>query len=158
MIRTRDVTFDENTFYNLDDVDGALLVLEEELFDAIQILQEIPEDILAQNQDLEELEIPNLTHTNSTPPTTIEHVDKAMTIERRPYPTPPLTDDYITQSSTSAPPSEGAPAANNGEHVGERIGERPWEYRLVGAPAPRSIEISADLNENSVLPNRTRNR
>ena len=132
VIRTRDVSFDENTFYKLDDVDGALLVQEQELHDNIQILQEIPEDILAHNQDLEELEIPAVTHTNPTPPTTTKQSDNAATTERQPYPTPAFSDVGNTQSSTSAPPSVGAPAVNNREHVGERIGERPWEYRPVG--------------------------
>ena len=89
--------------------------------------------------------------------------------ERQSYLTPPLSDVGNTRSSTSAPPQE-TPAANNrervgegigestGENTGEEIGERRWEYRLVGAPAPRSTEISADVDENLVLPTRTRNR
>ncbi len=35
---------------------------------------------------------------------------------------------------------------------GERIGEGPWDYRPVRTPAPRSIEISANLDENLILP------
>ena len=157
VIRTRDVSFDENTFYKLDDVDGALLVQEEELQHTIQILQEIPEEVLAHNQDLEELEIPALTHTNPTPPTNTEQPDKSITTERQPYPSPALSDVHNTQSSISAPPSVGAPAVNN-EGNGENVGERPWEYRPVGASAPRSIEISANMDENLILPTRTRNR
>ena len=73
-----------------------------------------------------------MTHTNPTPPTTTKQSDKAATTERQPYPTPAFSDVGNTQSSTSAPPSVGASAVNNREHVGERIGERPWEYRPVG--------------------------
>ena len=49
MIRIRDVTFDENTHYELSDVDAGQLVQEQELLQAIQILQEIPEALLADN-------------------------------------------------------------------------------------------------------------
>ena len=45
-----------------------------------------------------------------------------------------------------------------GEDARERIGERQWEYRPVGAPAPRAAEISADLNDTLIMPTRTRNR
>ena len=117
VIRTRDVTFDEKTFYTLDNIDGALI--KQELYYTIQILQEIPKDVLAQNQDLDELEIPAITYINSIPPPTNKELDKAQSTARQPYPLPALTDVNNTQSSTSTPSARGAPTMDIGEQVGE---------------------------------------
>lgn len=47
VIRIRDVTFDQKTCDQLHNVDAAQLVQDQELHHAIQILQEIPESLLA---------------------------------------------------------------------------------------------------------------
>ena len=158
VIRTRDVTFDENTFYSLDDVDGAL-VEQEELHHVVKILQDIPGNVLAHNQDLDELEIPATADRILDPSTTNKQSDDVTMDQHQHYPSPALTDAGNTQGT---PPSLGTTGGTNGEHSGERIGEsngeKSWEYRPVGAPAPRSIEISADLDPNNALPTRTRNR
>ena len=51
--------------------------------------------------------------------------------------------------STSSSASLGTPPGD---------GDSNWEYRPIGAPAPRSNDISADINEDFILPSRTRNR
>ena len=82
------------------------------------------------------------------------------------YPSPALTDIGSTQATPPSVPSVGKTGGTNGENVGEDSGERigegsgetPLENRPVGAPAPRSNENSADVDPNSVLASRTRNR
>ena len=59
VIRTYNVTFNKNTFYKPNDVDEALV--EQEFYKTVQILQEIPENILAYNQNLEEIKISSMT-------------------------------------------------------------------------------------------------
>ncbi|KAL2050111.1 hypothetical protein ABVK25_009614, partial [Lepraria finkii] len=120
VIRIRDVTFDEKTHYQLHDIDAAQLVQEQELYHTIQILQEIPESLLAYNQDEQELEIPsNTTTTPSTinkqpdnPPTIDKQPDKATTNESQPYISPPPSDTGDIMESSPTPPPMGTPAGN----------------------------------------------
>ena len=79
VIRIRDVTFDEKTYYQLHNVDAARLVQEQEPHPAIQILQEIAESLLAHNQDEQELGIPSTNDATTTPPTVDKHPDQAKT-------------------------------------------------------------------------------
>ena len=143
VIRIRDVTFDENTHYELSDVDAGQLVQEQELLQAIQILQEIPEALLADNQDEQELEIPIPSNGNTPilPP-------KTTTDENQSYISPPPSDVVDSDESTSSSASSsGIPHRDSN-----------WEYRPIGAPAPRFNDISADVNEDLILPSRTRDR
>ncbi len=153
VIRIRDVSFDETTYYQLDDVDAGQFVQEQELHQAIQILQEIPESVLANNQDEEELDISTIstTHQADIAPSSAEQPPpKTPPNERQPYLSPPPTTQAEATDPTSTAPSTTTPAGN-----GE---DGNWEYRPVGARAPRSQEISAELSEDSILPTRTRNR
>ena len=103
-----------------------------------------------------------MTQINSTPTSTIKSSDKVIITEYHHYPSPALTD--VGNSTTLPPPNESGEAIGErigetiGETIGEGSGERPWAYRPLGAPAPRSSEISADVDENLILPGRTRNR
>ena len=162
IIRIRDVTFDEKTFYQLDDIDAAQLVQEKEFYQAIQVLQEIPNSLLAHNQDEDEIVFPPTTmEPTTTTSTTDKDLNPVTTNQERAYMSPPTSEVDRSIGSPSSPHRE-TPARTIGEEVRETIreanGERPWEYRPVGAAAPRSTKISANLNEDNVLPNRTRNR
>ena len=168
VIRIRDVTFNENVHYQLDDVDAAQLVQEDKLNHVIQILQELPKFLLAYNQDEHKINIPNF---DITPPSTTKQPDKTTTGGRNPYLSPPPSDVAdSTTSSPAAPPGETRPTnvgEGPGEESGEGLGEglaaryrgsRNWSYQPATTPASRSNKITSQPTSDFILSTRTRNR
>ena len=49
IIRVRDVTFNQTTYYQPNDVDAAQLVQERDIYKAIQVLQDVPNSLIAYN-------------------------------------------------------------------------------------------------------------
>ena len=162
VLRVRDVTFDEKTYYQPDDIDVAQLVQERDLHHAIQILQDIPNSLIAHNQDEQEIEIPAPFLATTATPSTNKQPDEATTTQTQAYMSPPPSDAGGSTSVPPPPPQNGlsgeAVGEDVGEGTGERIGARWWEYRLIGPTAPRATDISANLDDALILPTRTRNR
>ena len=87
---------------------------------------------------------------------TDEQTSKNSTNQNHGYPSPsPSNRDNETNTS----PSESTESSGvNTPTPSGSSGNDGWEYRPIGVPAPRSTDISADLNQSLILPSRTRNR
>ena len=155
VIRIRDVSFDQTAFYQMDDVDVGQLVQAQEFQHAFRALQEIPESLLAHNQDEDELTVPSndtVYDGNTAENTTSEALPKTPPTENQQFFTPPpsaLHNNTVATSSTSSTSSASETLARR----------RPgWDYRPADEAPSRSDEVSVNMDENLILPNQARNR
>ena len=135
VIRTRDVTFDDSSYYDPKVTDLSILLNEAELHEVIQVLDNDLVRTIADNQSTDEIIILNLTIQND--------------ISANPLPSPPPTDCTLPDTSLS---SETTYQDNN---IRIRHG---WTYQPATEPAPRGSDISSGFDEANILPIRTRNR
>ena len=155
MIKIRDVSFDQTAFYQIDDVDVGQLVQEQEFQHAFRALQEIPESLLAHNQDKDKLAVPSndtINEGNTAENSTDEALPKTPPAENQQFFTPPpstLHNNTVATSSASSTSSASETPARR----------RPgWDYRPADEAPSRSDEVSVNIDKNLILPNRTRNR